>query len=72
MCFIFSFVPATFWAIVGYFVLFSSRKAEGRVKTLGQVLAGWTFVLAVLIPIAAAYVTFAGLCPLNAIFAAAD
>jgi len=72
MCFIVSFVPATFWAIVGYFVLFSSRKAEGRVKTLGQVLAGWTFVLAVLIPIAAAYVTFAGLCPLNAIFAAAD
>ena len=72
MCFIVSFVPATFWAIVGYFVLFSSRKAEGRVKTLGQVLAGWTFVLAVLIPIAAAYVTFAGLCPLNAIFAAAN
>jgi len=72
MCFIVSFVPATFWAIVGYLVLFSSRKAEGRVKTLGQVLAGWTFVLAVLIPIAAAYVTFAGLCPLNAIFAAAN
>ena len=72
MCFIFSFVPATFWAIVGYFVLFSSRKAEGRVRTLGQVLAGWTFVLAVLIPITAAYVTFAGLCPLDAIFAAAD
>jgi len=30
MCFIFSFVPATFWAIIGYFVLFSSTKAEGR------------------------------------------
>ena len=72
MCFIVSFVPATFWAIVGYFVLFSSRKAEGRVKKLGQVLAGWTFVLAVLIPIAAAYVTVTGLCPLNAIFAAAN
>ena len=62
MCFFFSFVPATFWAIVGYFVLFSSRKAEGNVRTLGQVLAIWTFVLAVMIPIVGAYVTIAGLC----------
>ena len=72
MCFIFSFVPATFWAIVGYFVLFSSRKAEGRIKTLGQVLAVWTFVLAVMIPIIGAYVTSAGICPIDAVFAAAD
>ena len=72
MCLFFSFVPATFWAIVGYFVLFSSRKAEGRIKTLGQVLAIWTFVLAAVIPIFAAYVTAAGLCPIDAIVAAAD
>jgi hypothetical protein len=72
MCLIFSFVPATFWAIVGYFVLFSSRKAEGRIKTLGQVLAIWTFVLAALIPIVAAYVTAEGVCPIDAIFAATD
>ena len=61
-------MPATFWAIVGYFVLFSSRKAEGNVRTLGQVLAIWTFVLAVMIPIVGAYVTIAGLCPIGAIF----
>jgi hypothetical protein len=72
MCFIFSFVPATFWAIVGYFVLFSSRKAEGRVKTLGQVLAVWTFVLAVMIPIVGAYVTIAGLCPIDSILGVQD
>ncbi len=72
MCFFFSFVPATFWAIVGYFVLFSSRKAEGNVKTLGQVLAVWTFVLAVMIPIVGAYVTIAGLCPIDAILNAQD
>ncbi len=72
MCFFFSFVPATFWAIVGYFVLFSSRKAEGNVKTLGQVLAVWTFVLAVMIPIVGAYVTIAGLCPIDAILEAQD
>lgn len=70
MCFFVSFVPATFWAIVGYFILFSSDKAEGKVKTLGQVLAVWTFVLAVMIPIAAAYVTIAGLCPIDAILEA--
>jgi len=72
MCFFFSFVPATFWAIVGYFVLFSSRKAEGNVRTLGQVLAIWTFVLAVMIPIVGAYVTIAGLCPIDAIFGIQD
>lgn len=71
MCFFFSLVPATFWVIVGYFVLFSSRKADGRIRTLGQVLAIWVFVLAALIPLAAAYVTIAGLCPIGAIFAAA-
>ena len=72
MCFFFSFVPATFWAIVGYFVLFSSRKAEGNVKTLGQVLAIWTFVLAVMIPIVGAYVTISGLCPIDAILKVQD
>jgi uncharacterized membrane protein len=72
MCFFFSFVPATFWAIVGYFVLFSSRKAEGNVRTLGQVLAIWTFVLAVMIPIIGAYVTIAGLCPIDSILGVQD
>lgn len=72
MCFVFSFVPATFWAVVGYFVLFSSTKTEGRIKTLGQVLAIWVFALAVLILIAGAYVASAGLCPIDAIFAPAD
>ena len=72
MCFIVSFVPATFWAIVGYFVLFSSTRAEGRVGKLGQVLAAWTFVLAALIPVAGAYVTFAGMCPIDALLHAVD
>jgi hypothetical protein len=37
------------------------------VRTFGQVLAVWVLVLAVLIPVAAAYVTFAGLCPIDAL-----
>jgi hypothetical protein len=72
MCFLFSFVPATFWAIVAYFVLFSSTRAEGRVRKIGQVLAVWTFVLAALIPVAAAYITIAGLCPLDALLHAGE
>jgi hypothetical protein len=65
MCFAFSLVPATFWAIIGYFVLFTSARADGRVKTLGQALSVWVFVLAVLIPVVAAFVTLAGLCPID-------
>jgi len=67
MCFFFSFVPATFWAVVGYFVLFSSTRAEGRVQILGRWLAIWIFFLAAIIPIAAAYVTLAGLCPIESL-----
>ena len=65
MCFFFSFVPATFWAVIGYFVLFSSSKAEGGTRTFGRVLAIWIFVIAAFIPIVGAYVTLAGLCPIE-------
>ena len=65
MCFFFSFLPATFWAVVGYFVLFSSTKAEGGVKTFGRVLAVWTFIIAGFIVLASAYVTIAGICPME-------
>ncbi len=62
MCFFFSLIPATFWAIVGYFVLFSSAKAEGGIRLFGRVLAIWILLIAALIPIAAAYATLAGYC----------
>ena len=65
MCFFFSFMPATFWAVIGYFVLFSSSKADGGIRTFGRVLAVWIFVNAAFIPIAAAYVTLSGLCPIE-------
>ena len=39
MCFFFSFMPATFWAVVGYFVLFSSTETQGGIRTFGQILA---------------------------------
>jgi hypothetical protein len=67
MCFFVSFVPATFWAIVGYFVLFSSTKAEGFVSSLGRGLAIWAFVISGCIVIAGAYITMTGLCSLDAL-----
>ncbi len=70
MCFFFSFIPATIWLVIGYFVLFSSTKTEGRVQTFGRVLAIWIFIIAAVLPSAALYVTLAGLCPMDAIMEA--
>jgi len=67
MCFFFSFLPATFWLAVGYFVLFASTKTQGGIRTFGRVLATWLFIIAALIPLAGAYVTFSNLCPLEAL-----
>ena len=70
MCFIFSFLPATLWVVIGYFVLFASTKAEGVVQTFGRVLAIWIFVIAAFLPAAGAYVTLADLCPIEEMFQA--
>jgi hypothetical protein len=66
MCFFFSLIPATVWAVIGFFVLFASTKAEGGLRKFGQVLAIWSFVIAALFPLAGAYVTLVGLCPMEA------
>ncbi len=65
MCFIFSLIPATIFAVIGYFVLFSSTKAEGAVQKFGQILAIWVFIVALFIPIMGLYVTLSGLCPIG-------
>ena len=46
MLFLISLIPATILIIIGYFVLFSSTRAEGGVKRFGNFLAIWMFVLA--------------------------
>ena len=55
MCFFFSFIPATVFVTIGYFVLYSSQKAEG--------LAIWIFFIALFFPICGACVTINDLCP---------
>ncbi len=66
MCFFFSLIPATAWAVIGFFVLFASTKAEGGLNKFGQALGTWSLVIAVLIPLVGAFVTLTGLCPLGA------
>lgn len=63
MCFFFSLIPATGWAVLGYFILFSSTKTQGLVQMFGYILAIWVFIIAALFPVMGAYVTLAGLCP---------
>lgn len=65
MCFIFSLIPATIFTVIGYFVLFSSNKAEGTIGKFGRILAIWIFVIALFFPICGAYVTISGKCPMN-------
>jgi hypothetical protein len=64
MCFVFSLMPATICVTVGYFVLFAASKADDGIQMFGRVLAIWLFLIAAFIPIAGAYVTLAGLCPM--------
>ncbi len=66
MCFFFSFMPATVWVVIGYFILFSSTKTGGAVQMFGRVLAIWVFVVAAFFPVVGAYVTFSSLCPIEA------
>jgi hypothetical protein len=70
MCFFFSFLPATIWIVLGYFILFSSTKSQGAIQMFGRVLAIWVFIIAAFFPVMGAYVTFAGLCPLEAMLQA--
>lgn len=65
MCFFFSLIPATIFSVIGYFVLFSSTKAEGNVKKFGQILAFWIFIIALFPIIMGAYLTLSGLCPID-------
>ena len=67
MCFFCSLIPATIFAVIGYFVLFSSTKAEGTVQKFGKILAIWIFVIALCFPICGAYVTISGQCPMEKI-----
>jgi len=66
MYFFFSLIAATLFVVLGYFILFSSTKTQGGVKTFGQILAVWVFILAAVFPMAGGYATYVGLPPIGA------
>ena len=68
MCFFASLIPATFFVILGYFVLYASSRSEGGVRTFGRILAVWIFLIALLPPIGGAVVTISGECPMHKMF----
>ena len=65
MCFVISFLPATFWLTVGFFVLFASTKTEGNMQKFGRLLSVWIFIIASFFPMMGAYATLSGLCPIG-------
>ncbi len=65
MCFLMSLIPATFFVVIGYFVLFSSTKAEGGICIFGRILAIWIFIIASLFPLMGAYMSISGNCPMT-------
>ena len=65
MCFFLSLIPATMFVVIGYFVLYTSARADGHIGTFGRVLAVWIFVIATFPPMAGAYVTLSGYCPIT-------
>ncbi len=66
MCFFMSLIPATIIVVIGYFVLFSSQKAEGGISRFGRVLAILVFVVALFPLIGGAFVTLTDQCPIEA------
>ena len=68
MCFFASLIPATFFVILGYFVLYASSRSEGGIRTFGRILAVWIFLIALVPPIGGAVVTLSGECPMHKMF----
>jgi hypothetical protein len=51
--------------LVGFFVLYFSKKAGGGLRIFGIILAIWFFIIAVFFPIGGAYMTLSGNCPMT-------
>ena len=72
MCFFFSFLPATGWLVIAFFILFAATKAEGTLGTFGRALGVWAIVIALMFPVMGAYVTLSGACPMEAMMERMD
>lgn len=64
MCIFFSLIPATFLVLIGFFVLYLSKKSGGGLRIFGIILAVWIFIIAALFPIGGIYMTLSLNCPM--------
>ena len=55
-----SVIPATLWVVLGFFVLYTSSKAEGQLQAFGRILAMVVFVIGASFQLLGAYATFTG------------
>jgi len=70
MCLMASFIPASVFTTLSYFVWFAAGSSEGYQQWLGHLLALWLLVLAAGFITCGAYVTFTHKCPLDKMFKA--
>jgi len=47
------------------FILFSSSKTAGALRSFGRILGMWVLIIAALIPVMGLYITLADLCPIE-------
>ncbi len=64
MCLVFSFVPASIFTTIGYFVLLSSQNSPGM-PLFGGILASVLFVIALGFITCGLYMTVSGKCPMK-------
>ena len=65
MCLFFSFLPATFWVVIGYFVLFTSNKAGGTIRKSWSNFGNLNIHPYLVFSNLRGYVTITDLCPLE-------
>lgn len=65
MSIIASLLPLTLFFVLGYVVLYCALRSEGATAIFGKILAAWVFILALLFPLAATYMSITGFSPME-------
>lgn len=65
MSIIASLLPLTLFFVLGYVVLYCALRSDGATAIFGKILATWVFILALIFPLAATYMTISGFSPME-------
>jgi len=61
--YLFAVFPVTGLLVAGYVTLYCAKASQGRMQTLGKILSGWAFLLAIVVAVAAVACPAFGLRP---------